>query len=69
MKRQLLVKAMVLGAVACSISATSLAAHVEGQDKSPMVNGQEAARREAIGDRLPLDGSYRHSCGDRYGKY
>lgn len=47
MKRQLLVKAMVLGAVACSISATSLAAHVEGQDKSPMVNGQEAARREA----------------------
>lgn len=39
MKRQLLVKAMVLGAVACSISATSLAAHVEGQDKSPMVNG------------------------------
>lgn len=47
MKRQLLVKAMVLGAVACSISATSLAAHVEGQDKR--VNGQEAARREAIG--------------------
>ena len=46
MKRQLLVKAMVLGAVACSISATSLAAHVEGQDKR--VNGQEAARREAV---------------------
>lgn len=43
MKRQLLVKAMVLGAVACSISATSLAAHVEGQDKR--VNGQVAARR------------------------
>ena len=46
MKRQLLVKAMVLGAVACSISATSLAAHVEGQDKR--VNGQVAARREAV---------------------
>lgn len=46
MKKQLLVKAMVLGAVACSISATSLAAHVEGQDKR--VNGQVAARREAV---------------------
>ncbi len=46
MKRQLLVKAMVLGAVACSISATSLAAHMEGQDKR--VNGQVAARREAV---------------------
>lgn len=46
MKRQLLVKAMVLGAVACSISATSLAAHIEGQDKR--VNGQVAARREAV---------------------
>lgn len=46
MKRQLLVKVMVLGAVACSISATSLAAHVEGQDKR--VNGQVAARREAV---------------------
>jgi hypothetical protein len=33
MKRQLLVKAMVLGAVACSISATSLAAHIEGKIK------------------------------------
>ncbi len=46
MKKQLLVKAMVLGAVACSISATSLAAHVERQDKR--VNGQVAARREAV---------------------
>ncbi len=46
MKKQLLVKAMVLGAVACSISATSLAAHIEGQDKR--VNGQVAARREAV---------------------
>ena len=67
MKRQLLVKAMVLGAVACSISATSIAAHVEGQDKSPMVKWTRGSKTR--GDRLPLDGSYRHSCGDRYGKY
>ncbi len=46
MKRQLLMKAMVLGAMACSISATSFAAYIEGQDKR--VNGQEAARREAV---------------------
>lgn len=46
MKRQLLMKAMVLGTMACSISATSLAAHIEGQDKR--VNGQEAARRESV---------------------
>ena len=49
MKRQLLIKAMVLGAMACSISATGLAAHAEGQDKGPIGNGQEATRREAIG--------------------